>query len=478
MDKVQSILLDLLIDIDRICAEHNLTYFLGKDTALHAVRWGGFPDNCHTASVFMPRDDYDRFEHIVGDSPLPNRAVESLLTNPSFPYICMRYVDTQSTYLSLCSALREEKPGIGVFISKLQPYNNRSKRKLSLIRAFGSLRYSHAFGEEPKRNVRRLNKKRVELLEKRGAHAIERIYKAKLIRTNGNYDKVYVQRHFSSNLYFDKHIFDSSKRVSFEGALLSVPTMHHEYLSIMHGRRWGSREFSYGLPNTNLFIDADTPFDVYLPLVKENTEIINKVVEARYTRSRSLRQRREARKPLDMQQRYYTRAVDRVRMEDQYLSQKERILDLYRAGDFESVAILLLDYQTICEKYARWSMGFAFDKDLHDVMCNILAWERILATRKRLLKLRSESFSYLEELGLSSPSQNPEEVYFYRGKELGFERCDKPESYVPVATQEQIDRITMMLRAKAENIIDKSNTEQSDFRIVRDNDAHDNQEVE
>lgn len=65
--ELQLIELDILKDIDKICKEHNITYYLGEGSLLGAIRHQGFIPWDDDLDIVMPRADYDRFLSIVND---------------------------------------------------------------------------------------------------------------------------------------------------------------------------------------------------------------------------------------------------------------------------------------------------------------------------------------------------------------------------------------------------------------------------
>lgn len=60
----QSIILEIMKDIDRFCRANDIPYTLSSGTLLGAVRHGGFIPWDDDADIFMLRDDFDRFINI------------------------------------------------------------------------------------------------------------------------------------------------------------------------------------------------------------------------------------------------------------------------------------------------------------------------------------------------------------------------------------------------------------------------------
>ncbi len=84
-DEIKSIELNILLELDRICAEHDLTYLLAYGTCLGALRHEGFIPWDDDIDVFMPRDDYEKLYDLFQDG------IES-------PYRLLTHRDESSIY--------------------------------------------------------------------------------------------------------------------------------------------------------------------------------------------------------------------------------------------------------------------------------------------------------------------------------------------------------------------------------------------
>ncbi len=87
LKKLQSVLLELLVELDRICRKHNIEYTLSGGTLLGAVRHGGFIPWDDDADISMRRDAYNRFLKLCGTELDANRFFfQDNTTDPDYPW--------------------------------------------------------------------------------------------------------------------------------------------------------------------------------------------------------------------------------------------------------------------------------------------------------------------------------------------------------------------------------------------------------
>ncbi len=70
--QAQNRLLEILLEIDRICRKHNIPYFINGGNALGAVRHGGFIPWDDDIDINLKREDYLKLIKII-EKELPNR---------------------------------------------------------------------------------------------------------------------------------------------------------------------------------------------------------------------------------------------------------------------------------------------------------------------------------------------------------------------------------------------------------------------
>ncbi len=90
-------ILTLLREIDGICRENGIVYYLHAGTLLGAVRHGGFLPWDDDGDIIMTRENWEKFLAAFDRSPLPGRALECSERHPRNLRLFPRYLDTTTT---------------------------------------------------------------------------------------------------------------------------------------------------------------------------------------------------------------------------------------------------------------------------------------------------------------------------------------------------------------------------------------------
>ncbi len=107
--ELQLIELDILKEVDRVCKEQGLTYYLGEGTLLGAIRHGGFIPWDDDLDILMPRKDYNKFINLASQE-LSDR------------FFCLNETTQSNYYLPFTKIISLEKYG---FISQLDKFDQQ-----------------------------------------------------------------------------------------------------------------------------------------------------------------------------------------------------------------------------------------------------------------------------------------------------------------------------------------------------------------
>ena len=117
----QKVMLEILLEIHRICMENHITYWLEAGTLLGAIRHKGFipwDDDC---DVSMPRQDYEKFLKIAQSKLPENMFLQTKETDPAYPLPWAK-IRKNGTLLIETGETGEEKYHHGIFVD-IFPYD-------------------------------------------------------------------------------------------------------------------------------------------------------------------------------------------------------------------------------------------------------------------------------------------------------------------------------------------------------------------
>ncbi|MBQ3113461.1 MAG: LicD family protein [Phascolarctobacterium sp.] len=113
--KAQLRMVDILVEIDKICVKHDINYWLNYGTLIGAVRHNGFipwDDDC---DICMMREDYERFAEIAPKELPDNLIFQSMETDPNYPKQ-MTKIRMKNTKLIEHNESDKEKYHQGIFV--------------------------------------------------------------------------------------------------------------------------------------------------------------------------------------------------------------------------------------------------------------------------------------------------------------------------------------------------------------------------
>ena len=143
LERVKKLEMDIMAEIDRICKENNITYFLVGGTLLGAVRHKGFIPWDDDIDIGMLRDDYDKFRKVCPESLKSHLSYQSHIEETTSHYIFDK-IRLRDTYFNTRFSNRFDNIQNGIFIDILvfdKTVNNKKLQKahIKLIKIFRRL---------------------------------------------------------------------------------------------------------------------------------------------------------------------------------------------------------------------------------------------------------------------------------------------------------------------------------------------------
>lgn len=123
--ELQLRLLDILVEIDRICRKYNIQYWIDFGTLLGAVRHGGFIPWDDDVDISMPSEDYQRFLEIAPRELSEPYFLQTKETDPSYRLLLNKVRDKNSFFVTKHEDFTSDyNKGIYIDIFEVVPYPN------------------------------------------------------------------------------------------------------------------------------------------------------------------------------------------------------------------------------------------------------------------------------------------------------------------------------------------------------------------
>lgn len=159
---IKAVEIDILREIDRICRENDIKYFIAGGTMLGALRYGHSIPWDDDYDIGMLRADFDKFRKLCNSGALGDDYVYSCYYNETKSHYVVDKVRRKDTYFSTNYSSIHEIPD-GVFIDVIVYDQTSSNKKLAMLHckaAYAFQRLVNRLWREAKaKNIRHLSMK-------------------------------------------------------------------------------------------------------------------------------------------------------------------------------------------------------------------------------------------------------------------------------------------------------------------------------
>ena len=270
MDDYQKKLLQLLKELDQICKENDISYFLQGKTALVALVFQGFIENFRNLSIGMTSGNARKLVHYLEKNCSSDRYWECLLNSPDYPRISIRYGDRDSTDIKITNFGNYSYHGISIAI---EIYRYKEKNKYhEKISNFYELGWEYIQNPKLYENKRILSSFGTQIMMGLvGKKRFARYLYNRLVTKNVDESEYYVYSpYYKQRKFFKPEMVEQTIRIPFEDTELPVMKSWEEYLRIIFGKNWINRIPVYNPLNPALrIVETEIPFEEYLSYLKK-----------------------------------------------------------------------------------------------------------------------------------------------------------------------------------------------------------------
>ena len=239
LKRLHNSLLMILDEIDRICRNHDIPYFLDSGTALGAVRHGGFIPWDDDADVGMLREHYETFLEVAKNELSAEFFLQTSETDSEYSKFSAK-IRLNNTFFP---EKREEASNIhhGIFVD-IFPFDYISDdqkkaisdiKKMRILNRLYSLRVRHPLEEGILRKIARCGIKIIPQVKIYNT-CTRHMTKYNLGMTNHVTCYPYKMNNHMF-LIFNTSYMNSSIDIGFEGRQYQIMKGYDEYLKIMYG---------------------------------------------------------------------------------------------------------------------------------------------------------------------------------------------------------------------------------------------------
>jgi FkbM family methyltransferase len=381
MNIIQEHLIKLLGEVDDICQNEQIPYFLFGMTALQAYRNQAFDQDCYDVEIIMTASCSRRFINAFTSINSQNRYCESMINSANYPDFSLRYGSTDTLDFSLEHNHSYIYHGLHITIYLLRENHDFYIKKF--IKKF--LEIGWDFNQRllsPSGSVK-INLIVIRLLRTIvGAGRVGRLLFQLLsgqISTVNQRAKKYIVKSFRSKYnYFPITWFNYSKKIVFEGRSFPVFLGIEEYLDLMYGH-W--RHTYTASPKHNILmriIDLKLPFDEYLTFLNKSNINRKTNYDLRKKLAKVDLHIKPYRKMIKSNWAKLQLALDRVAISQNYMPKKMEIFSLYYENRWIELDACMSYYLDALYTHYQNKLALFFDADIFELAKALLNRRRIL----------------------------------------------------------------------------------------------------
>ncbi len=231
--KAQLRMVEILVEIDKVCRKHNITYWLDYGTLLGAVRHKGFIPWDDDVDICVMRKDYNKIRKCLQEE-LPKQFLYTDWTTDKYFFSNYGRVRDKKSFCYYPYFVKQKEQGLWVDIFKMEKVPSMKIKKIIDFFYGRVFREIHHYGDVAYKSI--LRKYFVRFLAYIAFPFVYlMIYFSRILSI---FSKGLITPSYSTNPYnsrrYEKYIFPC-KELEFEGHKFFVPNNYDAHLKLIYG---------------------------------------------------------------------------------------------------------------------------------------------------------------------------------------------------------------------------------------------------
>ncbi len=240
MNELQSKVLELLKEIDQLCRENGVEYYLTAGTLIGAIRHKGFVPWDDDADLIMTRDNWEKFWNAVKGRLPENRTITTQYDNIERSTTVNCYMDTNTAAIFRYQVTSPEKTGTLVDILIMDPVPDTDEARKCYIDAVTKHMELAALPFQQSLRMGRTTKFALywNLSRIFGKRAIYKHIDKKAFNFAESESQLYAQRYAGAPHFWLKEYYGKPQYVPFEDTFLPIPSRFGDCLCVGYDDEW------------------------------------------------------------------------------------------------------------------------------------------------------------------------------------------------------------------------------------------------
>ncbi len=374
MNSAQAVLIKLLSEIDEVCLENHIPYFLANQNALSAYRCEKFDSDIAHLDILMLFEDALTLVEKLTDRP--GRAVESIYTNKKYPDFSFRYCDTETTRIIIDNRnLSYENQCLCIDIVILRKlYDGPLGWLTGVLERVWTL-----YRKYPERIQKRIERfgpfgRAFDTVFKHTQGCCRALLKPLFRHTQckANFeDMLFVRLLSGRRKYFSRKVFATQQLVYLEGQPCFMAGQSEEYFIDVYGKNWPNKIIASIQEEPTNIIDAYSPYWQFKADVDATGETLD-FAEYFATETKAQARFDKADTKVNKVWNFALRTGARFKMEELYAPRKKEILALYEQKNWTELIELFAEYDKVAVFYEERQLSVNFDNELFEIYLAVL----------------------------------------------------------------------------------------------------------